>query len=169
MPPGRAAPLRRLGVEEEAVGDAGDRSRAAARSAASRTPIAFMTCRAEALLHAGDPLGRLLAVQLQPVRADGRDDVFEAGIVHVDGERHDFGAARGRGRRAPPARSSERKRGLGGKKTKPTMSAPAVKRRVERLLGRKPADLDDQMHAAIWHETAREFNSKTGGVDRNAP
>ena len=100
LPPGSVGVLRRLGVEQQPVGD-GHVARRPRQDRRRGDADRLHHREAEALLHSGDPLRRLAAMQLQPVRADGLDDLGEAGIVHVDGERDDLGPA---GARAQPVR-----------------------------------------------------------------
>jgi len=68
---------------------------------------------------------RLMAVQLEHVGLQGADDLFQPRIVGIHDERDCLGAifdAKAESARA----SSEILRGLGGKNTKPTTSAPAA-------------------------------------------
>jgi len=115
---------RRERVEQQAVGDAGiGRDRREVGFGFDRQH--FHDRNAEALADRGDALRRLMAVQLEHVGLQGADDLFQARIVGIHDERDCLGASLTRRPRARAA-SSEILRGLGGKNTKPTTSAPAA-------------------------------------------
>ena len=80
---GENGALRRLGVEQQPVGDtdiAGGGGEVGRFAYADR----LHDLPAEALPDRRDPLGRLRSVELEPVGIDRGDDGIEAGVIHVD-------------------------------------------------------------------------------------
>ena len=112
-----------------------------------RTPIALMTRRAQRFLIMPHPVGGFVAMQLQPVGTHILDDLVETAVGYVDGQRDDLrppaGAGGERGR--PFEREIARAR---RKKDEADHVGAGGDRRIERLLGRQPADLHDQLHAS---------------------
>ncbi len=102
-----------------------DRRPPCARSRLSRMPIAFITGMPNRRLSAATRSGGSWPWSCSQSGRTCSDDRGDPGIVHVDGERDDLAPAAcmlGQRRCRP---SIGTKRGLGGKKTSPTMSAPA--------------------------------------------
>ena len=95
----------------------------------------------------GDALRRFRAMGLDQVRDRPlRAISASSGIIGIDHERHDPGPAARARRQVARRLSSDTLRGLLGKNTRPTKSAPGVDRRVHRLGRREAADLDLNGH-----------------------
>ena len=109
----RVGPARRLGVEQQQVGDVLVARRGARHPPVAAIAIAFMTGRSKRTLDVGDPLGALAAVELQDVDRRGVEHAAIAASSASTKSADPLHPRRHRGAQSP-ARAGPTARGLGG-------------------------------------------------------
>ena len=154
---GKDGVLRRLGIEQQPVGDTRKGKGAVeVGSLGDRNRLHHLP--AEALANMRDALRVFAAVKLEPIGADRLHDLRQARVIHIHRHRDDLRAARNARGELRRTRRTDETRAL-RKEVKPDHVGAGGKGRVQRLLGREAAYLDDQAHGSgIWHETPGESN-----------
>ncbi len=136
--------LRRLGIEQQPVGDpgiGGGGGEIVRIANADRLDHG----QPESCLDGGDPFRALAAMELQPVGADRFDEPCHLVVSHVDGDGDGLRAST-RPRRQPRGGPGRDIAGAARKKHESDHVGAGIERRVERLLGRQTAYLHDQAH-----------------------
>ena len=153
---------RRLGVEQDRVGDRGVDTNSGQIGACSDAHR-FHHLPAECLPDGRDALGRFAAVQLQPVGRNRVHDRAEAGVVHVHRQRHDRGAPFDPGRQGATRSSVEVPRAP-REEDQPDHVGARRKGGVEGLRRGKAADLDDGGHGAGFRTKAAAKSNGLAGT-----
>ena len=144
--PGRVASRGARRVEQQPVGDLRRRCGSATRSARVSIGSAFITGRPKRVRTATTRSGVSLPCSCSMSGLSASTMSSQRRVGGIDRERDLARRGPSPARRAPAPPRARDCAGVGGKNTKPTMSAPGIERGIERFGGVKAADFDQQCH-----------------------